>query len=67
VAVATLRLIASELTGQVLDVRRHDAHGAPPAEEAEADARAAEPAASPGRATSTESATPAVGDPARSR
>jgi 2-C-methyl-D-erythritol 4-phosphate cytidylyltransferase len=29
VAVATLRLIASDLTGQVLDVRRHDALGAP--------------------------------------
>ena len=31
VALATLRLIGSDLTGQVLDVRRHDAQGAPPA------------------------------------
>ena len=28
VAVATLRLILSDLTGQVLDVRRHDGLGA---------------------------------------
>jgi ribitol-5-phosphate 2-dehydrogenase (NADP+) / D-ribitol-5-phosphate cytidylyltransferase len=67
VAVATLRLMASELTGQVLDVRRHDAHGVPPAEEAEADAGRADPATSPEQATSPESVTPAVGDPARSR
>ena len=30
VARATLRLIGSDLTGQVLDVRRHDSQGAPP-------------------------------------
>lgn len=32
VARATLRLIGSDLTGQVLDVRRHDSQGTPPAE-----------------------------------
>ena len=31
VALATLRLIGSDLTGQVLDVRRHDSQGTPPA------------------------------------
>jgi ribitol-5-phosphate 2-dehydrogenase (NADP+) / D-ribitol-5-phosphate cytidylyltransferase len=41
VARATLRLIGSDLTGQVLDVRRHDSQGTAPAEApAEADAAA---------------------------
>ena len=44
VAIATLRLIASDLTGQVLDVRRHDGLGAPPAADPEGETEAARPA-----------------------
>jgi 2-C-methyl-D-erythritol 4-phosphate cytidylyltransferase len=43
VAVATLRLIASDLTGQVLDVRRRDGLGAPPSADDERGAADAPP------------------------
>ena len=46
VALATLRLIGSDLTGQVLDVRRHDSQGTPPAG-IDGDPDAADAASSP--------------------
>jgi 2-C-methyl-D-erythritol 4-phosphate cytidylyltransferase len=43
VARATLRLIGSDLTGQVLDVRRHDSQGALPVAIGEGGAESPEP------------------------